>query len=261
MAIKENVGNPMYETNEMTSGGYRFIPGVFQYSGGVGAIPGYALERVRFSKPVPMRLGFEIIREYLFAQRRPLQAFCACELRSPEPFTEEGFRQFNKTYAGTLMDWGIFDGEINPVARANVCPDFDKPDEPSFHAFTYTVEQPDAGLSFVISGSGEAPEGKGNYRDYIVARGDQSADGLREKAAWVLDEMERRMSAFSTGWAETTAVQVYSVHDIHPLITKEFVQRNIMSNGFIWHLSRPPVVELEYEMDCRCINTERIVQI
>ena len=250
----------MTKTKVMSSGGYRFMPGVFRMSGGVGAMPGHALERVRFSKPVPMRMGFERIREYLFAQGRPLQAFCACELRSPEPFSEEGFRQFNETYAGTLADWGIFDGETNPVARANVCPDFNKPDEPSFHAFTYTVEQPDAGPSFVISGSGEAPEGKGNYRDHIVARGDLSADGLREKAAWVLGVMERRMSAFSAGWADTTAVQVYSVHDIHPLIAQEFAPRGIMRNGLIWHLNRPPVVELEYEMDCCCVHTERILQ-
>ena len=44
----------MYETRDMPSGGYRFMPGVFQYSGGVGAMPGHALERVQFSKPLPM---------------------------------------------------------------------------------------------------------------------------------------------------------------------------------------------------------------
>jgi hypothetical protein len=72
--------------------------------------------------------------------------------------------------------------------------------------------------------------------------------------------MERHMSAFSAGWADTTAVQVYSVHDIHPLIAQEFAPRGIMRNGLIWHLNRPPVVELEYEMDCRCVHTERILQ-
>ncbi len=50
-------------------------------------------------------------------------AFCACELRSPEPFTEEGFKAFNRVYVGTLERWGLFKNEVNPVARSNVCPE------------------------------------------------------------------------------------------------------------------------------------------
>ena len=34
-------------------GGYRYMPGVFQYSGGVAAEPGWRLERVRFARPWP----------------------------------------------------------------------------------------------------------------------------------------------------------------------------------------------------------------
>jgi hypothetical protein len=34
-----------------------------------------------------------------------------------------------------------------------------------------------------------------NYRDHIVRLGDTSPAGLREKAHFVLDEMERRMGA------------------------------------------------------------------
>ena len=176
----------MYETKEMPSGGYRYIPSVFQYSGGVSAMSGHVLQRVQFSKPIPMDHGFEKIREYLISIDRPLQAFCACELRSPAPFTEDEFRRFNEIYAGTLSDWGILKDESNPVARANVCPDFDKPKEPSFYAFTHTLELPNTGPTFVISGSGEVPEGKGSYQDHIVARNDISAKGLLEKAEWVL---------------------------------------------------------------------------
>ena len=35
-------------------GGYRYIPAVFQYSGGVAAEDGYELERARFMRPVPL---------------------------------------------------------------------------------------------------------------------------------------------------------------------------------------------------------------
>ena len=224
-------------------------------------MPGHVLERVQFSKALPMDRGFEKIREYLISSGRPLQAFCAGELRSPAQFTEDRFRRFNKIYTRTLADWGILDDGINPVARANVCPDFDKPEEPSFHAFTLTLEQPSAGPAFVISGSGEAPEGKGGYQDHIVARNDMSAKGLLEKAEWVLSEMERRLSAFGAGWEDTTAVQVYTVHDIHHLLVRKFAPRGILRNGFVWHHNRPPVLGLEYEMDCRCVLTERILGV
>ena len=38
-------------TSTFAPGGYRFIPGMFQYSGGVAAEPGFRIERVRFRKP------------------------------------------------------------------------------------------------------------------------------------------------------------------------------------------------------------------
>src|ERR1051325_1172195 len=39
-------------------GGYRYIPAVFQYSGGVAAEPGLEIVRVRFHRPVPLAEGF-----------------------------------------------------------------------------------------------------------------------------------------------------------------------------------------------------------
>lgn len=249
----------MTQTREMAAGGYAYIPGVFQYSAGVAALPGHAIERVTFTRPVPLEEGFARIARTLEAAGRPLAAFCACELRSPAPFTEQTFRAFNEVYAETLKAWGIFNGvEGNPVARANVCPEIDPPRQPGFHAFAYTVEQADAPRTFVVAGSGEAPEGKGNYRDHIIARGDTGPAGLREKARFVLAEMERRMAVFGAGWADTTAVQLYTVHDIHPFIGEELARRGALRHGLTWHFNRPPVVDLEYEMDCRRIHLERV---
>lgn len=94
------------KTVEAPDSGYRFIPGVSQYSAGVGALPGFALERVRFANPVPLRQGFEKIAQVLKAAGRPLSAFAACELRSPAPFTESGFVSFNAEYTGFLKEWG-----------------------------------------------------------------------------------------------------------------------------------------------------------
>lgn len=245
-------------TSDFTPGGYRFIRGVFQYSAGVAALPGFSLVRVAFRRPIPLDRGFERIGEIIAAAGRPPTAFCACELRSPAPFTEAGFRAFNEVYVGTLSRWGIYDGAVNPVARSNVCPAIAPPPEPSFHAFTYTVPATEPGPSFIIAGSGEAPEGRGNYRDHIIRLGDTSADGLRDKARWVLGEMERRLAALGVSWRDTTATQVYTVHDFHPLMA-EIVERGAARAGLIWHFNRPPVVDLDFEMDCRGVGAETTV--
>src|SRR5881394_649932 len=153
---------------DFSAGGYRFLPSVFQFSAGVVALSGYAIERVRFHSPVPLKQGFERVERLITEAGRPLTSFCACELRSPAPFTEQGFRAFNEVYVVTLRQWGLFDGSVNPVARSNVCPQIDPPAEPSFHAFAFTVPSRETAPSFVISGSGEATEGHASYRERIV---------------------------------------------------------------------------------------------
>jgi hypothetical protein len=251
----------MSSTQVFAPGNYRFVPGVFQYSAGVAAEPGYRIERVRFLKPVPLAEGFRLIEQTLRAAGRPLTAFCACELRSPAPFDEAGFEAFNRAYVGTLTQWGIFDGKTNPIARSNVCPAIDPPEVPSFYAFSYTVADASAAPSFVVAGSGEAPEGKGNYKDHLISLGDVSTEGLRNKARFVLAEMENRMRALGFKWSDTTAAQLYTVHDIHPFIADEIGRRGAMKGGLTWHLNRPPVVDLEYEMDCRGVHVERVLVV
>ena len=87
---------------DFAPGGYRYIPAVFQYSSGVAALSGYRIERVRLNEPVPLKHGFDLIRDTLTKAGRPLAALCACELRSPAPFTPQGFYDFNKIYVETL---------------------------------------------------------------------------------------------------------------------------------------------------------------
>lgn len=248
-------------TIDVPAGGYRYSPGVFQYSSGVAALDGYRIERVAFQRPLPLLAGFGFIGQYLQAQGRPLAAFCACELRSPAPFTDDGFRSFNRHYVGTLERWGIMHDDANPVARSNVCPEQHKPPEPSFHAFCFTRPVAGAAGSFVIAGSGEAEEGQASYRDRTVRHGDTSPQAMREKAVFVLNRMEQRMAAFGAGWADVTAAQVYTVHDLHPFLGDEIVRRGAAQNGLTWHFARPPVIGLEYEMDCRSVPIEHRVSV
>ena len=251
----------MITTVEAPGGGYRFMPGVSQYSAGVAALPGFRIERVRFSDTVPLAKGFARMAETIRRAGRPLTAFCACELRSPAPFTEDGFKSFNGAYIAILKSWGLMQDGVNPVARSNVCPKLDPPAEPGVHAFAYTVPAPDAPASFIVAGSGESVEGKANYRDHAIRLGDTSPDAMREKARFVLGEMERRMSPFGGTWRDTTAVQLYTIHDIYPFLEQELGQRGAMRQGLTWHLNRPPVVDLEYEMDCRRVHVERVEDV
>src|ERR1700756_2151211 len=201
------------------AGNYRFIPSVFQYSSGAVAEAGFEIERVRFDRLVPLAEGFAQIARYIQADGRPLTSFCACELRSPAAFTDEGFRAFNLHYVRTLAEWGIYDGTTSPVAGSNVCPEIDPPAEPSFYAFSFTRPSQSAGPAFVIAGGAEARGGSGSYPERIVRYRDLSADGLKEKVGFTVREMESRLDAFGFGWKDTTGVQAYTVHDFHPVMT------------------------------------------
>ena len=248
-------------TQVFAPGGYRFIPGVFQYSGGAAAEPGFRIERIAFRTPVPLVQGFERVAAIIQARGRPLTSFCACELRSPAPFTEAGFRGFNEIYVETLAKWGIYDTatKTNPVARSNVCPEIDPPTEPSFHAFSFTVATREKSPTFVVAGSGEAREGGAGYRERTVRWGETGADAMAEKARHVHGEMERRMGLLGVGWKDCTATQVYTVHDLHPFLAADIIKRGAAPGGLTWYFNRPPVVGLEYEMDCRGVRVERVI--
>ena len=252
----------MQSATDFDPGCYRFIPSVFQYSAGACAMPGHAIVRETFATPKPVKRGFALIAGRLRSQGLPLTNFCACELRSPGQFDDAGFRAFNETYILTLNEWGIMDERrVNPVARSNVCPEYNAPPEPSFHAFSYVV--PDAGNTLpncVISGSAEAkdPESPDQlYRDRIVRYGETSSDALQEKVAFVAGVMAQRLAGFGLGWKDTSAVQAYCVHDFHHAaghMAKAFAA----ARGLTWHYARPPVQGLEYEMDCRAVSKELV---
>jgi hypothetical protein len=246
-------------TRDFPAGNYRFIPALFQYSSGAAADSGFEIERVRFDRLLPLAEGFAQVAKYIGEAGRPLTSFCACELRSPAAFTEDGFRAFNQHYVKTLAEWGLFDGTTNPVARSNVCPEIDPPAEPSFYAFCFTRPSGSRSPSFVVAGSAEARGGSGSYPERIVCYRDVSPEGLKEKVRATVGAMEERLSVFGFGWNDTTEAQAYSIRDFHPVIVDELVRRGAMRSGLTWHYARPPVIDLEYEMDCRRVMRETVI--
>jgi len=231
--------------HRIAEGGFAFLEGVFPYSQGAVALDGYAIERVCFARPMPLAEGFRRIAAHLEGLGRPKTALCACELRSPAPFSFAGFGEFNRGYVAVLERWELFRDGRNAVARSNVAPEIDPPPEPSFYAFSYTVPATGEARDFVVAGSGEWPEG-GRFPEDIV-------QGFPNKVAWVLDMMETRMRGLGgLRFRDASAVQVYTVHPF-PM---DVVARRA-GGAVAWHYCRPPIEGLEFEMDARSVSVER----
>jgi hypothetical protein len=248
----------MSEVPVFEAGGYRYIKAVFQYSGGVAAQPGYEIERARFARPLCLGDAYGAVERHLKSLGRPSTAFAACELRSPEPFSEQGFYDFNRIYVKTLERWGIYrDGDqpVNPVARTNVCPMYNKPAEPVMYAFSYTVPTARTGSagrgSFILAGGGDRRARGKTPEETIVRYNDTSPEGLREKVEYVVEEMERRLHLLGFSWKDAVSTQLYTVQNIGHLIGEVLAARGAGEGGLAWTYARPPVIGLEYEMDVR----------
>ena len=57
-------------TVTFAAGGYRYIPAVFQYSGGVAAEPGFEIVRVRLHKALRLVEGFAFAESMIRAAGR-----------------------------------------------------------------------------------------------------------------------------------------------------------------------------------------------
>lgn len=239
-------------------GGYHFLPGIAPYSCGVVASPGFEIVYVRWNRPLPYRKGFQRIQSYMQEIDRPLSAVCSMALRCSEPYTFEAFNAFNKEYAELLSTWNVFVEGVNPVARTNVAPVLNPPGEQLLYAFAYTRPASlSAASTFVVAGGGELPEGALAAPD-IFKRGDVSPAGIQAKARFVMDLMEARLTGLQVTWDEVNTLDVYTAHPVAPYIESEILKRAGASaiHGINWHWTRPPVKEIEFEMDVRGVRTE-----
>lgn len=248
----------MPDVMEFKPGDYKFIvsPGG-PFSSGVAAMPGFALRRVRFLRPIPMADGFAFIKTHLEHEGRPVTALAACELRSPAAMTVEQFQAFNGEYLKALHQWGCKAGDINPLARSNLAPITEVPSEAMFFAFTYTVPEPGASGDFLISGKPEIRDGVTTER--IVGGRDVSLKGLEVKARFVMDAMRERVNALGCDWSAVTAAQIYTVHDVRPLLEPVFADYRVSQIGLAWYPAWPPVIGMEFEVDVRSVRTELVI--
>jgi hypothetical protein len=240
------------------TGGYRFLPGIVPYSCGVVSAPGFEIVQVTLQVPVLYQQGFEVIERHLTEEGRPRAALCGIELRSPRPFSFEGFVEFNAGYARILEGWGLFAEGVNPVARTNVAPEVDPPGEPVLYGFSYSRPcDPSLPPTFVVAGAGELPEGV-LAAEGIVHAGDTSPEGIAAKAEFVMDLMEHRLRGLGGDWPAVTAIDIYTIHPIDRLLPQVILGRAgpAATHGVRWSFSRPPIVGIEFEMDLRGVRTE-----
>ena len=246
---------------ENRKGGYSFLKGIAPYSAGAVASPGFQIERARLSKPLSIAAAFERLDAHLKTIALPAHALCGMELRSPRPFTFQGFNDFNAGYVTYLEKRGLPVNGLNPVARTNVAPEIGGPAEPVVYAFSYTVPTQQTARTFVVAGAGELPEGSLDPHD-VVRRGESSLAALTEKTRFVLGLMEARLHGLKARWDEVNAVNVYTVHNIGPLLASHILPGTGQGrHGITWYYARPPITSIEYEMDVRGCAREFVLPV
>jgi len=241
-------------------GNYSFLKGIAPYSAGVVSAQGYEIVHARFRQPEPLANGFDRILAHLTAVERPVPALCAMELRSPMPFSFEGFVEFNGSYVEVLNSWGLILDGVNPVARTNIAPEIGAPSVPSIYGFSYTVPSQRKEKSFVVAGAGELPEGSLNPED-VIRSGETSSDAMAEKTRFVMGLMSARLGGLGVDWAQVTTTEVYTIHPMTAFLRSEILAPMGASaiHGITWHYSRPPIETIEYEMDLRGCFTELVL--
>ena len=242
-------------------GHYHFLKGIDPYSCGVIADPGYEIVRSTLREPLPWLQGFDRVDELLESEGRERNALCGIELRCPRPYSIDGFKAFNQSYCQLLKKWDLYVDDNNPIARTNVSPMYSPPVESTLHAFSYTVpSEGKSDLTLVVSGAGELRDGILETAN-LIRRGETDADAMREKASYVMKVMEERMVALGGRWDMLNSINVYTVHPLDGLAEDIVLNRvgPARRHGIHWHHSRPPVEDIEFEMDMHGVGFELVI--
>jgi hypothetical protein len=243
-----------YVASPHSTGTYRYLPAIPPYSSGVAAEGGHEIIGLRFETPPPVADGFARLDRECADRGLAPTALVGFELRSRVPFGFGEFDEFNDEYRALLDERGLLEDGVNPIARTNVVPVRSAPDEPVLlSAFLVRECDGPGGTDFVVAGGGELDGPLDPER--ITARGDTSAEGLTRKAVHVVEEMRQRLAGLGkTPWCPTL-VNVYTAHEI-PALTDLLLDRlpAVQRCGFVRWPTRPPLVEIEFEMDLRRVS-------
>lgn len=238
---------------------YRFIPAIAPYSAAVRACAGYEVVWATFRHLVPLQTGIGRAVDFVTDRGERPDSICAMSLRAPSPMSLPEFSQFNETYRRLLRANNVLGDDPNPVARTNVAPLISPPEEPAVFGFAFTQRTLQSHPSFVIAGAGELRD-QALDKSAIVRPGDTSPEGLREKCRVVIDEMRSRLTAIGVGWADLTAINVYTREDFVPLADDLLSEAGAgAAAGLRWFPSTPPIAGLDFEIDVRATPLELVV--
>jgi len=239
------VGHHGLVLSTFAPGSYRFlaVPGG-PFSAGIVADAGLDLVHATFFRPVPLEQGLDAAARHVEAAGRPVTALAAFELRIPEPLSRQGFDAFNAPYVQRMAAMGLTGGSDMATARTNVSPTVAGVDEPSVHAFTYTVPgRGRPGPAFRLSGTTET-------------RGGSAAERLGS----IVEELERRMAELGVAWEDSTAINVYGTEAAAaalPAVLPSFGAAGL--HGLVWLPSLPPIADARFEIDARGVGTEIVL--
>lgn len=223
--------------------GFRFLGTDGPFSAGVAAEPGFEIVRLIAPRHTPLAEGFRLVERTLAAAGRSPAALCAMELRVPKPLSRAGFDEFNRGYVAKHELWGLrVDGHMAP-ARTNVAPEIDPPAEPALHAFCYTIEGHSPRSTFVISGVPELPGTKGGVPAYWKA---------------IVETINANMIELGVSWSDVTEAQIYGTRADHELFGESELPLfgELVRPGLRWFFSRPPIDDLNLEIDVRGLASE-----
>src|SRR5262249_31477823 len=159
-------------------------------------------------------------------------------------------------YLDRLKKWGLEVAGANPVIRTNVALEANMVSEPMLAGFYYTTRSTAQGETFALSGVPEIATREGGVQ--IVARGDTSPNGMSQKLQCIMQTLGAHLSEMKLKWETATAVNIYTVFDVHPLLAGQLLPSVGAAShaGITWHYARPPVSGLDLEIDVRAVKME-----
>jgi len=89
----------------------------------------------------------------------------------------------------------------------------------------------------------------------MIAPGDTSAEGMRAKAAFVIDQLRTRVTELNATWSDITGAQIYTTHSLDPIL-QLLGDSGLAGVGPALFPGHPPIIGFAFEIDVRAISTE-----
>jgi hypothetical protein len=257
--VAEN-GNDGEMLIDNPKGGFRFVKGIGPFSSGAVANTKFEIVHAVALPVIKLDDGYGVIERHMREAGRPLNAVCGMELRIPKPLTPVGFDEFNRGYLKRLAAWDVHLDGNNPIARTNVAIEIAPVAEPMLFGFYYTMPSSTRSRTFVLAGAGEVKSMRGTDMEF-VAGNDVSAAGLTQKIKFVMDLLDARLEEMKMTWTDATSVNLYTVHDAHPVIASTILPAigTAAHRGITWHYTRPPIIGMELEIDAHAVSQEIVI--